>query len=403
MREKYWTVMLVALIILMTCSGVIAQPQENDQVKADQSAPKPIKHLIFITIDGLGEELVKNAYVPNLNGLKASGVQTSAIGILPANSFAYMASLLTGADPEIHGLTQSGKQSKSQMLPEIVNKYGRAAAYVAPAEFISGGFFNGPGETGVLKFGVQGYSNSAVINKAIEIFKQTKPYFLGIKLPGIDRELIKKGSAADISKEVSLVDEQMGRLLVTLRSQEVYDECLIVVTGNYMEKMITGEFSANSTDMAVPVIMSGPGLKSGAVLPPVRIIDITPTVVLLAGLHKSPESNGLVIWNALMSGTGFVEENLLLKRVNDLSEETVKSAGLIYRLTEEKRQVRTEKEKIDKEKFKVQQRINRKDSQIRILKWKIRFLYLAEGVTVLAMTAGYIIEYFYLRKKFLMF
>lgn len=134
-----------------------------------------------------------------------------------------------------------------------------------------------------------------------------------------------------------------------------------------------------------------------------KITDIAPTTALLAGLPMSPESNGLVLWNALRTGTGFRQENLLLKRVKDLSDENVKLIGNAYRLTQEKGLVKAEKEGLSREKQQVQKTIADKDRQIGWLKLKIGTLKGLELITILVMGAGYVVEYIYLRKKFLMF
>ncbi len=395
----------IVIVGMMVCFGVNAQ--ENPEIqKAETSQPevKTIKHIIFITVDGLSEERLKSAYTPNINGLAASGIKTTAIGVLPANSLALTASLLAGADPSVHGLTQPGQRIKTQLLPEIVCRYGRSSAFVSPVGFVQEGFFNREGENVIRSYEVKGIRNDVLVSKVIDVFNKNRPYFLGAQLPGICKETVTRGDKTQIALEVSDIDEQLGRLLSTLRSYGVYDECLIVIAGNYgkyLPQVSAGQ--EYGRELMVPVVLAGPGLKTGTILPPVKIIDIAPTTALLAGLQTAPESNGMVLWNALRSGTGFLEENLLLKRVKDLSEENIESTDLIYRLTEEKRLVKSEKESFDKEKIKIQKTIEGKDGQIRFLKWQVRYLKLVELVTILAMGTGYAIEYFYLRKKFLMF
>jgi len=76
----------------------------------------------------------------------------------------------------------------------------------------------------------------------------------------------------------------------------------------------------------------------------------------------------MVLWNALRSGTGFIEENLLLKRVKDLSHANIKSIGDIYRLNEEKGLVKTEKENISREKSIMQKTVDGKNAEIKTLK-----------------------------------
>lgn len=391
------TILLAVLIMLAGTLGVRAEnKQGSNKVKAVEPERKPIRHVVIITMDHVSSEALKMAYTPNINGLAASGIQTTAIGVLPANSAAFIASLLTGADPSVHGLSGDNMKLKTLSLPQIIGKYGRTSVFVSKAGSTPQGAVVG-GENTVQNIQVNTKTNKILIDKAIEVFNQKQPYFMGIRLIG------GRGNKSEQAKGINTVDEQIGRLLAALRANGVYDQCLIAVTGNYGD--IDNQFKQSNRveDLMVPVIITGPGLKSGAVLPPVKITDIAPTIALLTGVQISPESNGLVLWNALRSGTGFIEENLLLKRVKDLSEENIKSLGGIYRLNEEKGLVKTEKENITLEKTIMQKTVEGKNAEIKTLKLKITFLKLVGIITVAVFGLGYAVEYYYLRKKFLMF
>ncbi len=405
MMSKFkWIIIFTVIFSLTVYSGVNAEnKKEKDRAQISQPEQKAIRHIIFITVDGLSDQRIKSVYTPNINGLAASGVRTAAIGVLPANSVAFTASLLTGADPSVHGCVAAGQQSKTRLLPDIICGYGRNSIYVSYPGYIPKGFFNRQGECEVKTYEVNSGGNKGLVSKAIDLFKQKHPFFLGLNLPGLQSALTQPGNSAKIQKAVNEIDTQIGRLLAALRASGIYSESLIVLAGNYSDVSGEGGKQLLDNDLMVPVIMAGPGLKSGTVLPPVKITDIAPTAALLAGLQISPESSGKVLWNALRSGTGFLEENLLLKRVKDLSEENVRTIRMVYHMTEEKRLVKFEKEKINMEKAEIHTTINNKDRQINLLKNKIKLLKLLEIITIAALAAGYAVEYFYLRKKFLMF
>lgn len=403
MAKLKWIIALI-IITLIACSGVSAedkgQAQKNRVAEPEQKA---IRHIIYITVNGLTAGRIEKAYTPNINGLAAAGVKSEAIGVLPANIQTFTASLLTGADPAVHGSMKPGQRVMTVTLPEIAVKYGRSAVVIAPEGSLPKDFIRkDPNQNGVAFAEVRKNSTEEVINRAIDIFSQNRPFFVGVILPGVNQDLAKQGREKDISTEINTVDGQIGRLLTTLRSHGVYENSLIVVTGFSAGKGSAGS-GINTAELLAPVIMSGPGLNSGAVLPPIKVTDISPTVAMLAGLKMPPASSGLVLWNALRSGTGFHEQNLLLKRIKDLSDENINSHGQIYRLQEEKRLVRVEKESVDREKLKIQQTIKAKNGEISFLKLKINFLKALGGIIVLALGIGYIVEYFYLRKKFLMF
>lgn len=391
------TVLLLMFIMLAGSLGVRAENnQGTEKAKPVEPEQKPIKHVFFITMDNVSDEALKKAYTPNINGLAASGVKTTAIGVLPANSTAYIASLLTGADPSIHGVINDKMKLKTLSLPQIISKYGRNSVFIS-REGSTPAVAVGSGENTVQNIQVKTTDNGVLIDKAIEIFKQKKPYFIGVRLIG------GQGNSSLGAKEINVVDSQIGRLLTALRTIGVYDQCLITVTGNYGDIENQFKQSGNIQGLMGPVVLKGPGLKSGAVLPSAKITDIVPTVALLTGVQIPPESSGLVLWNALRSGTGFIEENLLLKRVKDLSQENIKSIGDVYRLNEEKGLVRTEKENMAREKSTIQKTVEGKNAEIKTLKLKITFLKFLEVITIALLGIGYAVEYYYLRKKFLMF
>lgn len=391
---------IILVLVFIMFAGTMGVRAENIQgtnkAKTVEPERKPIKHVVFVTMDHVSDVALKMSYTPNINGLAASGVQTTAIGVLPANSTAFIASLLTGADPSVHGLTDEKMKLKTLALPQIISKYGRTSVFISKSGSTPSAAVGSEANT-VQNVEVRAKNNKVLIDKAIEIFNQKQPYFLGIRLIG------SQSNKSAQAQEISTADEQIGRLLAALRANSVYDQCLIVVTGNYGDIDNLFKKSGRIEELVVPVIMTGPGLKSGAVLPAAKITDIAPTVALLTGVQISPESNGLVLWNALRSGTGFVEENLLLKRVKDLSDENIKSIGDIYRLNEEKGLVKTEKENIALEKSYMQKTVEGKNAEIKTLKLKITFLKLVEIITIAVLGLGYAVEYYYLKKRFLMF
>lgn len=391
--KKICFILLILSAVLLLSSGVWAREA------ADEQQPKQkrvIRHVIMVTFDGVTEKELKNSYTPNLNGLASSGIYAPGMDILPPEASYHLAAVLSGADTEISGFDPEAGGLKTDVLPGIFKKYGHESIYVAARNNPAKTFFNAARES--LRFQTAAGGDSVVIEKAIEQFEKNKPYFMGVVLSGAKKP---PATGAAHHKAIEETDEQLGRLLLKLRTMEVYDESLIIVTGSSNKE--TAEIQDKYGQMMVPVVMSGPGLKSGAKLAPVRIIDVAPTIALLTAVAMPGESNGIVIWDGLLAGEGFQEENLLQKRVQDLSQEFMKSSWDIYQLQEEKRTVQAEKEKIRKEKQVIQNIINRKDGKIKSLAGKIRIMQFAGLLILIICGAGYVLEYKFLKKKFLMF
>lgn len=384
---------IISLIILLFTSALAGAEGNKEENQPVQPESRVIRHIILVTVEGFTNSTMNSAHTPNLTGLAAQGIKSSAIGVLPSDFQNYAASLLTGADPGVHGFKAAGHQIKTEALPDTAIRYGRTAAYVSPMGALPKGLFKQKGQSKVAIYEVNTGDNNSVMGKAIKVFDQKRPYFMGIKLS--------LESSTSKVRAVTRVDNEIGRLFQALNATNLFDETLIIVVGNVNSN--TSPSSQNKNELLVPVIMAGPGLKVSANLPPIRIIDIAPTAALLSGMKMSVESNGFVIWNALKSGNGFVEENLLLKRVKDLSSENVRSTEFIYRLQEEKRQVKLEQNQLNAEKLEIQQTIAGKNQAIEHLKLRINLFKIICVVAVCIFGAGYILEYFYLKKKFLMF
>lgn len=93
------------------------------------------------------------------------------------------------------------------------------------------------------------------------------------------------------SGEVAYVDSELGKLFDYLKSNNLMENTLIVLTGDHGEALgdhgeIThGYFAYNST-LWVPLIFAGPGIKTSRVDEYVSHIDIFPTICDILGTEK---------------------------------------------------------------------------------------------------------------------
>lgn len=409
LMNRFKLIAIISFLCLAVISGTAgAQPEGTDRREGSdgrevpQSEKRVIKHIILITVDDLSDRKMGAASTPNLTGLAARGIRTSAVGVLPANFAAFTASLLTGADPEVHGFVGGESRLKTATVPDIAAKYGRTATYISRIGSIPKGLFNQKGEQIVKSYEVASDENRRITAEAIKVFEREKPYFLGIKL-SLNEKDYQGSQKAKTAKAMMSLDTEIGKLFEAFTLGGIFNDSLIIVAGGCSAPRSMENLTTNEKELMVPVIMAGPGLKVAANLPPVRITDIAPTAALLSGMQMPPESNGFILWNALNPGNGFVEQNLLIKRVKDLSQENARSAVENYRLGEEKRLVKAEKEHVNSEKQKIQKTIESKERYIDTLKLKITLMKFAGTMALGIFGLGYVIEYFYLRKKFLMF
>ncbi len=95
---------------------------------------------------------------------------------------------------------------------------------------------------------------------------------------------------------IAYEDSQIGRLIVHLESRRLLEDTLVVVVGDHGESL--GDHGEESHGifvyqeaLRVPLIMRGPGVSARRVTGPVRLVDVTPTVLSLLGL-TAPDIDG---------------------------------------------------------------------------------------------------------------
>lgn len=91
--------------------------------------------------------------------------------------------------------------------------------------------------------------------------------------------------------EVAYVDHMLGRLWDCLKQEQVYDETLIVFTGDHGESLgqhgeLSHGFFAYNATLWVPLIIKVPGIESKRVDQYVSHLDIFPTICDIVGINK---------------------------------------------------------------------------------------------------------------------
>ncbi len=116
------------------------------------------------------------------------------------------------------------------------------------------------------------------------------------------------GDAANYDREIRFVDDTFRDLFETIRSLELDDETIIVVTSDHGEEF--GEHGCQYhgphlyEEVAhVPLMMWGPGIPAGRrIAEPVGLLDVLPTILDLAGVAIPAQAMGQSLVPALASG-----------------------------------------------------------------------------------------------------
>lgn len=261
------------------------------------------------------------ALTPNIDALASGGVRfEQAISPAPITLPSH-ATLLTGLDPPSHGVRLNGTFRLSDdhtTMAEILRSrgYGTAAivgAYVLDARYgLSQGFDHydddflpALGTTDASLYAAR--PADAVTAAAVAWLgnyldtSRTRPFFLWAHYYDPHFPYAPPAPYAErfpdrpYDGEVAFVDEQIGRLVESLRERGVLDDTLIVLVGDHGEGL--GEHGEAThldliydSTMRVPWIVSGAGMPRGRVVSDrvVGLVDVLPTVLGLLGVDSDP-------------------------------------------------------------------------------------------------------------------
>jgi tetratricopeptide (TPR) repeat protein len=98
--------------------------------------------------------------------------------------------------------------------------------------------------------------------------------------------------------EIAFVDAQLGRLLEEIERRWPDGRTLVALTSDHGESLgehgeETHSYSIYDATQRVPLVLRGPGLPSGRVVPSlVRLVDVAPTLLAAAGAAPLPGAEG---------------------------------------------------------------------------------------------------------------
>lgn len=374
-------VIAVLLAVLMP-AGVSAAAQ----TPANSPEANRVEQIIMIIIDGLGERSLEKTLTPNSFLLGQSGIKVQDVNpALPDRTGPAVATILTGLEPARHGYIDSEDKLRGDSLFTIAEAQGYKTAFFDG----TGGSLEALGKNCSFQFkdNFQG-KDRQVMDLAIEELGKRKIYLSVIILPQLRAILEQYGAESkEFTEAVADSDNQVGRLIHFLHQNGKFEKTLLVLTGTSGEP---------------PLLFNGPGVKNGNVISSAGLVDIAPTVDKLVGLQGGPCS-GLVLWDGFRPSGEQSESYLLAQRVNNLGRAYNEARREINRTQEEKIAIEKGQSRLASEKNLILKEIGRRDIQIERLQIKMRIMKYAGFILLAALLLGYLYQYRYLKKKFLLF
>ncbi len=299
-----------------------------------QVSPLPRPNVLLVTIDTLradrlgcyGRSAAKTPWIDRLarEGVRFERCYASAPLTRPSH-----ATILTGLEPFHHGVRDNLSMALPEGLPTLAALLGgegwTSAAIVASdplvrASGLDRGFGAYDDDLDATAPRPEGHfrerTADQVADRALGFLEgagRRGPFFLWAHFfdPHAEysppAEYRRAGTPYD--GEIAFVDAQLGRILAALEESGRLDDTIVVVTADHGEGLgdhgeaTHGYFLYDSTLRVPLVVRWASGLEPGtSVADPVRLVDVCPTILDLAGVEGPPDQDGLSLSSAAKGG-----------------------------------------------------------------------------------------------------
>jgi choline-sulfatase len=322
------TILLGTILLGTVLLGAVAWSQPSVQNASNRNSPPDV---YLITIDTLRADHVgcygyKQVETPALDALAADGIRfTEAFTHSPITNTSHI-TILTGLLPSVHGVTDFGIPLSPQHVTaaELLKKHGyQTAAFIGAvildsntlAPGLDRGFDfydNFPAKTDTKeRWGRVERRGMEVVEHAEAWFDKhrTGPHFVWVHLydPHDPYEppppFSEKYKDHLYDGEIAYADSAVARWIAFLKKAGVYDNAIIIVTGDHGEGLgehgeeTHGLFLYDST-LHIPLILKMPlkaaasAQRSSVIDAQVRTTDILPTILSVTGVATPAELKG---------------------------------------------------------------------------------------------------------------
>ncbi len=294
------------------------------------AAEKP--NIVLVTLDStradrMGFLGAKGGLTPNLDALaKQSLVFEHAYAQSPG-TLASTAALLSGTYPPYNQVSEFGTPLAASLpyLPELLRAAGyRTAAFVGtlaldPRDGIAPGFDRGFDSydagfrlpnAGESRYSSVERRGGEVVARALAWLQRPGkgPFFLWLELNDPHAPYQPPAGYARAGSpyngEIKYADAQVGKLLTAMRARKLFEGALIVVAGDHGESLgahgeaTHGIFLYDET-IRVPLVVKLPQNRAGKTAQHVRLVDVAPTVLQVAGAPVPPQMQGQSLLRAM--------------------------------------------------------------------------------------------------------
>lgn len=332
MNRKYYGLWLTLLLIataLVSCSKKSSHPQP--------------KHVVLIGLDAMGSYGVQRAETPNLNLIMKEGAGTlSARSVRPTESSPNWMSMMSGADPIVHGVTSNDWEPGMGVIePATTNKKG---LYPTLFDLLKEQhpekklymFYEWVGQdrmydTSMADTVVNGMPGVELFMEATEAFFNDRPDFLFLSI--VEPDDVGHGSGHESKEYLSCItkyDHLIGQFINRLKETGLDKETVVVITADHggLGFAHGGDLPAEYT---IPILFWGKGVTAGKQLTyNPMITDVAGSLANLLDVKLDPSAKGRFLAEAFTpmedKGTSFSPSMPFIYPMDGIYPESVQVA-----------------------------------------------------------------------------
>lgn len=348
-----------------------------------------IDHVFVVAIDGLSYEGFESSAVPNLKHLAGEGVMDEkCLAVRTDTTESAQVSVFTGAPPEQHKYYSTSDQIQMASILDMLKQAGRTFCLYDG----TGGKLNAfnYGESTYLQMD-SALTDRQAVEQMITHFKVKRPFYNYLVLNDC-RDALLSLDEKRYYRAVATVDQALGDLVTYLRNENIYYSSIVVVTSPR---------SSSKSDQA-PLILHGPGFQTGTRITDSMVIDVTPTICLLTGLNPPLGIRGMPCYDALLY-TKEERAGQLNQWVKSLQEERTNNWLAGYRMQDEIYRNYHQISSMKEERQSIFDYAGQKDDAMNGVVRRLTAERIGFAVIFMLLLLGYPVEYYVLRKRFLLF
>ncbi|HEX6307085.1 MAG TPA: ectonucleotide pyrophosphatase/phosphodiesterase [Longimicrobiales bacterium] len=306
------TILPVALAAACASAGYIVPAADADAplalVSEAVAARGVTSHVVVVSIDGLRPDAIERFGARTLQRLMAEGSYSlEAKTILPSKTLPSHTSMLTGVEPDAHGVTWNSEEMEvhGHVATPTIFAAAKQAGY-RTAAFFSKEKFEHLAVPGTLDHvqipgGLFGKSMAdATVDHVERYLRGARPNLLFVHIgePDFAGHLF-GWMSTPYGWAVRTADQQLAELIAaTDRAFGAGNYALIVTADHGGHGRDHG--SDDARDVTIPWIAWGEGITAGTVLPRgISTVDTAPTALRLLGVEPTAEIAGVVVAGAI--------------------------------------------------------------------------------------------------------